>query len=151
MLLPTPSSRRPYNAHCGGSLLDGSSSSRWGHATQHLYVRPPQIPAPYLTNRDPPHRAITSETRAWATALNEPLKETDPDLFGIIEKEKVRQQESLVLIASENFTSKCVFLGGLVVAGVGIFCVWIDAHTGVGGHREGPGRIRARSVSPNLY
>ncbi len=123
MLLPTPSSRRPYNAHCGGSLLDGSSS-RWGHATQHLYVRPPQIPAPYLTNRDPPHRAITSETRAWATALNEPLKETDPDLFGIIEKEKVRQQESLVLIASENFTSKCVFLGGLVVAGVGIFlCV----------------------------
>lgn len=53
-----------------------------------------------------PNRGITSETRAWATALNEPLKQTDPDLHAIIEKEKVRQRESLVLIASENFTSK---------------------------------------------
>lgn len=54
----------------------------------------------------PQTRTITSETRAWATALNEPLKQTDPDLYAIIEKEKVRQRESLVLIASENFTSK---------------------------------------------
>lgn len=51
---------------------------------------------------------ITSETRAWATALNAPLQQTDPDLFAVIEKEKVRQRESLVLIASENFTSKYV-------------------------------------------
>ena len=52
------------------------------------------------------HRGIPSETRQWATALNEPLSKTDPDLYSIIEKEKVRQRESLVLIASENFTSK---------------------------------------------
>lgn len=38
--------------------------------------------------------------------MNEPLLKTDPDLYAIIEQEKIRQQESLVLIASENFTSK---------------------------------------------
>lgn len=53
-----------------------------------------------------PFRSITSETKSWATALNEPLAKTDPDLHAIIEQEKIRQQESLVLIASENFTSK---------------------------------------------
>ena len=37
------------------------------------------------------------------------LQETDPELYSIIEAEKVRQKESLVLIASENFTSKSVF------------------------------------------
>lgn len=41
--------------------------------------------------------------------LNAPLRETDPELFDIIEKEKRRQQDSLVLIASENFTSQSVF------------------------------------------
>ncbi|TFJ82049.1 hypothetical protein NSK_006715 [Nannochloropsis salina CCMP1776] len=54
-------------------------------------------------------RSITSETKSWATSLNEPLKTTDPDLHAIIEQEKVRQRESLVLIASENFTSRSVF------------------------------------------
>jgi glycine hydroxymethyltransferase len=34
--------------------------------------------------------------------------ETDPVLHGIIEQEKIRQKDSLVLIASENFTSKSV-------------------------------------------
>lgn len=42
-------------------------------------------------------------------SLNLPLKETDPELWGIMEKEKERQRDSLVLIASENFTSKSVF------------------------------------------
>jgi glycine hydroxymethyltransferase len=42
-------------------------------------------------------------------SLNKSLSETDPELFGIIEKEKERQRNSLVLIASENFTSKSVF------------------------------------------
>ncbi len=37
------------------------------------------------------------------------MKETDPELYNIIEKEKDRQRDSLVLIASENFTSKSVF------------------------------------------
>eukprot|EP01040_Poterioochromonas_malhamensis_P006422 gene6422-6918_t len=50
-----------------------------------------------------------AETLKWANALNLPLKETDPELYNIIEKEKDRQRDSLVLIASENFTSKSVF------------------------------------------
>jgi glycine hydroxymethyltransferase len=41
--------------------------------------------------------------------MNKNLIETDPVLYKIIEEEKRRQQESLVLIASENFTSKSVF------------------------------------------
>lgn len=57
----------------------------------------------------PLRRAITSETRSWAVALNKPLVETDPELFDIMEHEKVRQRDSLVLIASENFTSKSVY------------------------------------------
>ena len=43
-----------------------------------------------------------------ADSLNSPLSETDPDLLAIINDEKKRQQESLVLIASENFTSASV-------------------------------------------
>lgn len=42
------------------------------------------------------------------SALNNPLIETDPELCRLIEQEKKRQQSSLVLIASENFTSKSV-------------------------------------------
>jgi glycine hydroxymethyltransferase len=37
-----------------------------------------------------------------------PLKEHDPELFEIIQKERTRQVESLELIASENFTSRAV-------------------------------------------
>lgn len=51
----------------------------------------------------------TSTTLEWAKALNKPLHETDPELWNIMEDEKVRQRDSLVLIASENFTSKSVF------------------------------------------
>ena len=40
--------------------------------------------------------------------LNKSLAETDPDLCQLIEQEKARQRNSLVLIASENFTSKAV-------------------------------------------
>ncbi|KAG0198171.1 glycine hydroxymethyltransferase shm1 [Mortierella sp. GBA30] len=40
--------------------------------------------------------------------LNRPLKEQDPEMFDIIEREKRRQRESIVLIASENFTSRSV-------------------------------------------
>ena len=35
--------------------------------------------------------------------------EADPELYDIMEKEKCRQRDSLVLIASENFTSQAVF------------------------------------------
>ncbi|CAM9878278.1 unnamed protein product [Ascophyllum nodosum] len=57
----------------------------------------------------PLRRTINTETRSWALAMNKPLSETDPDLFDIMEHEKVRQRDSLVLIASENFTSKSVY------------------------------------------
>ena len=40
--------------------------------------------------------------------LNKSLEETDPTLYNIIQDEKGRQRDSLVLIASENFTSKSV-------------------------------------------
>uniref|UniRef100_A0A7S4BH95 Serine hydroxymethyltransferase n=1 Tax=Chrysotila carterae TaxID=13221 RepID=A0A7S4BH95_CHRCT len=43
-----------------------------------------------------------------AATLNERLEQTDPALFDIIEHEKQRQQRSLVLIPSENFTSRAV-------------------------------------------
>ena len=51
-------------------------------------------------------RSLTDETKRWAKALNEPLSTSDPEIYKIIEDEKIRQKESLVLIASENFTSK---------------------------------------------
>lgn len=40
--------------------------------------------------------------------LNRPLIDQDPELYTLIEQEKARQRNSLVLIASENFTSKAV-------------------------------------------
>jgi glycine hydroxymethyltransferase len=42
------------------------------------------------------------------SSLNHSLSETDPELLQLIEQEKARQRNSLVLIASENFTSKAV-------------------------------------------
>lgn len=52
-------------------------------------------------------RALSSSSAA-GSVLNQPLTETDPELCNLIEQEKKRQQSSLVLIASENFTSKAV-------------------------------------------
>jgi glycine hydroxymethyltransferase len=40
--------------------------------------------------------------------LNKRLTEQDPELCKLIEQEKARQRNSLVLIASENFTSRAV-------------------------------------------
>ncbi|KAF9437721.1 glycine hydroxymethyltransferase shm1 [Entomortierella beljakovae] len=40
--------------------------------------------------------------------LNRSLKEQDPEMYNIIELEKKRQRDSIVLIASENFTSRSV-------------------------------------------
>lgn len=50
-------------------------------------------------------RGVTSSAGA---ALNAPLTESDPELYNLIEQEKARQRSSLVLIASENFTSRAV-------------------------------------------
>ena len=40
--------------------------------------------------------------------LNDPLEKADPEVYGIIQKEKRRQTASLEMIASENFTSLAV-------------------------------------------
>ena len=40
--------------------------------------------------------------------LNKSLQDQDPELCTLIEQEKARQRNSLVLIASENFTSRAV-------------------------------------------
>eukprot|EP00559_Dactyliosolen_fragilissimus_P003960 CAMPEP_0184855112 /NCGR_PEP_ID=MMETSP0580-20130426/432_1 /TAXON_ID=1118495 /ORGANISM="Dactyliosolen fragilissimus" /LENGTH=506 /DNA_ID=CAMNT_0027349537 /DNA_START=22 /DNA_END=1543 /DNA_ORIENTATION=+ len=57
--------------------------------------------------RATPARSLSTISSA-GEALNKSLVETDPELFTLIEQEKKRQQSSLVLIASENFTSKAV-------------------------------------------
>jgi glycine hydroxymethyltransferase len=41
-----------------------------------------------------------------AKVLNQGLTETDPDICKMFDAEKERQRDSLVLIASENYTSK---------------------------------------------
>jgi len=53
-------------------------------------------------------RSLSSTTNSTTHELNKSLSETDPELNTLIEQEKKRQQSSLVLIASENFTSKAV-------------------------------------------
>jgi glycine hydroxymethyltransferase len=52
-------------------------------------------------------RSFATTTSAGAE-LNKSLADTDPELTKLIEQEKARQRNSLVLIASENFTSKAV-------------------------------------------
>ena len=42
------------------------------------------------------------------SSLNQRLPTVDPELCRLIEQEKARQRSSLVLIASENFTSRAV-------------------------------------------
>lgn len=58
----------------------------------------------------PLNRGIVTRTLASSTGydLNQPLATSDPDLTKLIEQEKARQRSSLVLIASENFTSRAV-------------------------------------------
>jgi len=58
-------------------------------------------------NNTPVARGIISRYMS-GFSLNKSLHETDPELFSLIEQEKKRQQSSLVLIASENFTSRAV-------------------------------------------
>ena len=45
---------------------------------------------------------------AQVSLLNAPLAKIDPELCDIIEHEKKRQRESIVLIPSENYTSRSV-------------------------------------------
>lgn len=58
----------------------------------------------------PAARRVASRSFASSVGadLNKSLVATDPELTQLIEQEKARQRNSLVLIASENFTSKAV-------------------------------------------
>ncbi|KAI9207699.1 serine hydroxymethyltransferase-domain-containing protein [Polychytrium aggregatum] len=49
-----------------------------------------------------------ASTASKVQTLNSHLRETDPEIFDIIEHEKQRQRDSIVLIPSENFTSRSV-------------------------------------------
>ncbi|KAI9593242.1 serine hydroxymethyltransferase-domain-containing protein [Syncephalis fuscata] len=57
-------------------------------------------------------RSVQKRTFAFPAGqkelLNKPLSSVDPEIYDIIEKEKCRQRESIVLIPSENFTSSAV-------------------------------------------
>lgn len=50
----------------------------------------------------------SSSSSSAGASLNQRLPEVDPDLCRLTEQEKARQRSSLVLIASENFTSRAV-------------------------------------------
>jgi len=56
---------------------------------------------------------LRTAIRSFASGsdLNKRLQEVDPELCKLIEQEKARQRNSLVLIASENFTSRAVLDG----------------------------------------
>lgn len=56
----------------------------------------------------PVARRAGLRTFAAGSDLNRPLRDVDPELCTLIEQEKARQRNSLVLIASENFTSRAV-------------------------------------------
>jgi len=53
-------------------------------------------------------RVVFSRGLSSGINLNATLADSDPELVKLIEQEKARQRNSLVLIASENFTSKAV-------------------------------------------
>jgi len=59
----------------------------------------------------PTIRRFAARSFAAGADLNKTLAESDPELLQLIEQEKARQRSSLVLIASENFTSKAVLDG----------------------------------------
>ena len=44
---------------------------------------------------------VLSRCAQWATELNKSLAEVDPELCDVIEREKRRQRDNVVLIASE--------------------------------------------------
>jgi glycine hydroxymethyltransferase len=50
----------------------------------------------------------TDASKKIDPVLSQSLKDMDPQIFDIVEHEKARQRDSLVLIPSENFTSRAV-------------------------------------------
>ncbi|KAI8827150.1 serine hydroxymethyltransferase-domain-containing protein [Fimicolochytrium jonesii] len=66
-----------------------------------------QTTAPMVRSVGRREFTVTCATKAQPV-LNEPLEKTDPEVFSILKKEMKRQTESIVLIPSENFTSRSV-------------------------------------------
>jgi glycine hydroxymethyltransferase len=68
------------------------------------------LPARFRPLVQPVARRIVGYRTLASTGreLNQPLSTVDPELTQFIEQEKARQRSSLVLIASENFTSRAV-------------------------------------------
>jgi len=61
-----------------------------------------------ITKKVATTRSLSSSSSSSGVYLNRDLSDQDPELLNLIEQEKARQRNSLVLIASENFTSKAV-------------------------------------------
>lgn len=70
-------------------------------------LRPAAVAA-HITKNVTTIRSLSSTSSSSAAYLNRGLSDQDPELLALIEQEKARQRNSLVLIASENFTSKAV-------------------------------------------
>ena len=83
------------------------SASRLAASTAGL-ARRSAAPASCGTSHAAMQTMSTHARSSAGAALNEPLTTTDPELCTLIEQEKARQRSSLVLIASENFTSRAV-------------------------------------------
>ncbi|KAJ3344085.1 Serine hydroxymethyltransferase, cytosolic [Gonapodya sp. JEL0774] len=60
------------------------------------------------TNGHAARSKVTKPVDSWNARLNVPLKEDDPEMYELIQKEMYRQYSCLELIASENFTSQAV-------------------------------------------
>lgn len=70
--------------------------------------RPPSPPNCVLQQAEAPAARIHTDMEAVHEWGNTALRELDPEIHGLIEKEKVRQWKGIELIASENFTSQAV-------------------------------------------
>jgi len=70
-------------------------------------LRPP-VAIARITKKVTTIRTLSSSLSSSGVSLNRDLSDQDPELLNLIEQEKARQRNSLVLIASENFTSKAV-------------------------------------------
>lgn len=53
-------------------------------------------------------QTVNKRKNAQKAILNKSLKESDPEVYNIIQNEAIRQRDSLCLIPSENFTSQAV-------------------------------------------
>jgi len=68
----------------------------------------PSVATARITKKVATIRTLSSSLSSSGVSLNRDLSDQDPELLNLIEQEKARQRNSLVLIASENFTSKAV-------------------------------------------